>query len=226
GFVETPAFYTYLSGRKNLELLAGYDLDGGRERIDALLRLVDLDRRARDRVGTYSQGMRQRLGIASALLRNPRLLVLDEPTNGLDPGGMRDVRGLVQRLAGEGITILLSSHLLAEVEEVCTRTAIIRSGSIAYEGSLEGLRSRAATTYRLRVTDVERARTLLAAREDVRELTVEGAELTFSADEKTVVQVARALVNADIGIAALIPESASLERLFFELTEQPEREAA
>src|SRR5690348_7167892 len=163
GFVETPAFYTYLSGRKNLELLAGYDLDGGGERIDALLRLVDLDQRARDRVGTYSQGMRQRLGIASALLRNPRLLVLDEPTNGLDPGGMRDVRGLVKRLAGEGITVLLSSHLLAEVEEVCTRVAIIRTGSIVYEGSLEGLRARAATTYRLRVTDVARARALLAA---------------------------------------------------------------
>jgi ABC-2 type transport system ATP-binding protein len=226
GFVETPAFYTYLSGRKNLELLAGYDLDGGRDRIDALLRLVDLDRRARDRVGTYSQGMRQRLGIAAALLRNPRLLVLDEPTNGLDPAGMRDVRGLVQRLAGEGITVLLSSHLLAEVEEVCTRVAIIRQGSIAYEGSLEGLRARAATTYRLRVTDVARARSLLAGREDVRQLAVEGAELTFSAEEATAVQISRALVNADIGIAALIPESASLERLFFELTEQSEQEAA
>jgi ABC-2 type transport system ATP-binding protein len=226
GFVETPAFYTYLSGRKNLELLAGYDLDGGGERIDALLRLVDLDQRARDRVGTYSQGMRQRLGIASALLRNPRLLVLDEPTNGLDPGGMRDVRGLVKRLAGEGITVLLSSHLLAEVEEVCTRVAIIRTGSIVYEGSLEGLRARAATTYRLRVTDVARARALLGAREDVRELAVDGPELTFSAEEATAVQVSRALVNADIGIAALIPESASLERLFFELTEQPEQEAA
>jgi ABC-2 type transport system ATP-binding protein len=226
GFVETPAFYSYLSGRKNLELLAAYDLDGGRDRIDALLRLVDLERRARDRVGTYSQGMRQRLGIAGALLRKPRLLILDEPTNGLDPGGMRDVRALVLRLAGEGITILLSSHLLAEVEEVCSRVAIIRNGSIAYEGSLEGLRARAATTYRLRVTDVARARTLLGARSDVRDLGADGDDITFAAEEVAVVEISRALVNGGIGIAALIPEAASLERLFFELTEQTEQEAA
>jgi ABC-2 type transport system ATP-binding protein len=226
GFVETPAFYSYLSGRKNLELLAAFDRDGGAARIDSLLDLVELSSRARDRVGTYSQGMRQRLGIAAALLRDPRLLILDEPTNGLDPGGMRDVRGLVRRLASEGITILLSSHLLAEVEEVCSRVAIIRAGSIVYEGSLEGLRAQAAPTYRLRVTDVARARTLLAARADVRDVTVDGDELTFSADEATVVDVSRALVNAGVGIAALIPEAPSLERLFFELTEEAGQEAA
>jgi ABC-2 type transport system ATP-binding protein len=226
GFVETPEFYPYLSGRKNLELLAAFDRDGGRSRIDSLLELVDLANRAGHRVGTYSQGMRQRLGIAAALLRDPRLLILDEPTNGLDPGGMRDVRGLVRRLAGEGITILLSSHLLAEVEEVCTRVAIIRTGSIVYEGSLAGLRAQAATHYRLRVTDVARARNVLAARSDVRDLAVEGEELTFAADEPTVVDVSRALVGAGVGIAALVPEAQSLESLFFELTEEAAREAA
>src|SRR5205807_8667864 len=104
GFVETPAFYPYLSGRKNLDLLAAYDHSDGASRIGSLLELVDLSSRAHDRVGTYSQGMRQRLGIAAALLRAPRLLVLDEPTNGLDPAGMRDVRALVRRLADDGIT--------------------------------------------------------------------------------------------------------------------------
>jgi len=226
GFVENPAFYSYLSGHKNLELLAAFDGDGGGARIDSLLELVDLRDRAKDRVATYSQGMRQRLGIAAALLRDPKLLILDEPTNGLDPAGMRDVRALVRRLAGEGITILLSSHLLAEVEEVCSHVAIIRTGSIVYEGSLEGLRAQASMHYRLRVTDVERARTVLAARGDVRDVEVAGPELTFAAEEAAVVDVSRALVGAGVGIAALIPEAASLERLFFELTEEGEREAA
>src|SRR5207248_6443552 len=123
----------YLSGRKNLELLAAFDRDGGRDRIDQLLALVDLDQRAHDRVGGYSQGMRQRLGVAASLLRDPQLLLLDEPTNGLDPGGMRDMRQLVARLSSEGITVLLSSHLLAEVEEICNRVAIIRRGRIRSE---------------------------------------------------------------------------------------------
>src|SRR5437867_4416602 len=124
GFVETPAFYSYLSGRKNLELLAAFDRDGGSERIDRLLALVDLTGRANDRVSGYSQGMRQRLGVAASLLREPQLLLLDEPTNGLDPAGMRDMRRLVSRLSSEGLTVLLSSHLLAEVEELCNRVAI------------------------------------------------------------------------------------------------------
>ena len=126
GFVEGPRFYSYLSGRKNLELLADYDGDGARSRIDGVLELVELRDRAKDRVGGYSHGMRQRLGIAASLLRQPRLLLLDEPTTGLDPAGMRDMRDLVRRLAGDGITILLSSHLLNEVEDLCNRVAIIR----------------------------------------------------------------------------------------------------
>src|SRR5436853_2337327 len=134
GFVEAPTFYPYLSGRRNLELLAAFDGNGARARIEEALERVELSQRGDDRVGGYSHGMRQRLGIAAALLRDPRLLLLDEPTTGLDPGGMRDMRQLVRRLAGEGITIMLSSHLLAEVEEVCNRVAIIRSGKIVYEG--------------------------------------------------------------------------------------------
>src|SRR2546423_1252586 len=148
GFVETPSFYPYLSGRTNLELLAAFDRDGGRERIDEMLTLVDLSRRADDRVGHYSQGMKQRLGVAASLIRAPRLLLLDEPTNGLDPGGMRDMRRLVGRLSSEGITVLLSSHLLAEVEELCNRVAIIRSGKVAFEGKLEALRAGSGTRYR------------------------------------------------------------------------------
>src|SRR5437870_2096818 len=112
GFVEEPRFYPYLSGRKNLELLAAYDGGNAAARIGEVLDTVELAERAGDRVGGYSHGMRQRLGIAAALMRRPRLLLLDEPTTGLDPGGMRDMRMLIRRLAGDGITVLLASHQL------------------------------------------------------------------------------------------------------------------
>src|SRR5207248_8924721 len=125
-------------------LLADYDEPVSRARIDEVLDLVELRDRAKDRVGGYSHGMRQRLGIAAALLRDPELLLLDEPTTGLDPGGMRDMRELVRRLAGEGITIMLSSHLLTEVEEVCNRVAIVRSGKIVYEGEIATLKGAGA----------------------------------------------------------------------------------
>src|SRR5947209_19278726 len=153
GFVEAPSFYPYLSGRKNLELVAA--LDGGQAagRIDDALETVELRDRARHKVGGYSHGMKQRLGIAGALLRNPRLMLLDEPATGLDPAGMRDMRRLIHRLAEGGMTVLLSSHQLAEVEELCNRVGIIRAGRIAYQGTLEELRAGSGTGYRLRTTD-------------------------------------------------------------------------
>ena len=218
GFVEGPRFYPYLSGRKNLELLADYDGDGARSRIDEVLEVVELRDRAKDRVGGYSHGMRQRLGIASALLRRPQLLLLDEPTTGLDPAGMRDMRDLVRRLAGEGITILLSSHLLNEVEELCNRVAIIRKGRIVYEGGLGELLATATTGYRLRVTEPERARTVLLAQQGIDGIAVTDGELRFTADEETVARVAITLGQARIGITALVPQTASLEELFLGLT--------
>jgi ABC-2 type transport system ATP-binding protein len=226
GFVEEPRFYSYLTGRKNLELLAAFDGDGARSRIEDALELVELPARAGDRVGGYSQGMRQRLGIAASLLRDPRLLLLDEPTNGLDPGGMRDMRNLIRRLAHEGITILLSSHLLYEVEDLCNRVAIVRDGRIVYEGTIDELHGGRATQYRLRTTDHDGARGVLEGHAGVESVVDNGAELTFSADEATVVAVSRALVETGIGIAALIPEAASLEALFFELTEDQPTPAA
>ena len=221
GFVETPHFYPYLTGRKNLELLAAFDGGAAASRVDETLDLVDLTRRAGDKVGGYSQGMRQRLGLAASLIRAPRLLLLDEPTNGLDPGGMRDMRHLIKRLSGEGITILLSSHLLGEVEELCNRVAIIREGSIVYEGTIAELReTRATQRYRLHTTDDERARVVCLNQSGLRDLIVEGdGALLFSAEEPAVAELSHALVGAGLGILALVPESASLESLFFELTE-------
>ena len=219
GFVEGPRFYPYLSGRRNLRLLA--DLDGGhaRSRIDEVLDVVDLTDRAKDRVGGYSHGMRQRLGIAAALLRDPRLLLLDEPTTGLDPAGMRDMRELVKRLAGEGITILLSSHILAEVEELCNRVAIIRSGQIIYEGLLQELLQSAAGGFRLRASDPERARAVLLAR-GVEGVQFVDGELRFQADAAAIEAATVALGQAGIGISSLVPLNATLEELFLGMTEE------
>jgi ABC-2 type transport system ATP-binding protein len=218
GFVEGPRFYPYLSGRKNLQLLADYDGGDARTRIDEVLEVVELRDRAKDRVGGYSHGMRQRLGIASALLRQPRLLLLDEPTTGLDPAGMRDMRDLVRRLAGEGITILLSSHLLYEVEELCNRVAIIRKGNIVYEGGLDELLATASTGYKLRATEPERARTVLLSQPGIESVVATDGELRFSADEDAVARAAIVLGQASIGITALVPQTASLEELFLGLT--------
>jgi ABC-2 type transport system ATP-binding protein len=220
GFVEGPTFYPYLSGRKNLRLLADYDGGAAASRIEEVLELVELRDRAKDRVGGYSHGMRQRLGIAAALLRDPRLLLLDEPTTGLDPAGMRDMRDLVRRLAGERMTVLLSSHLLGEVEELCNRVAIIRKGRIVYEGSLTELLATATTGYRLRTTSLERARVVALAQAGVSEVRVEGDELRFVAEEEAVAALSIALGQARVGVTALVPLQASLEELFLGLTEE------
>src|SRR5215218_8431598 len=154
GFVETPRFYGYMSGRANLEMLATLDRRDADGRIDDVLKQVDLIGRARDKVREYSYGMVQRLGVAAALMRSPRLLVLDEPTNGLDPAGIRDMRALIRRLAQSGITVLLSSHNMLEVEETCRHVAIMRSGKIAFDGSMDELRARADDVqYRLVTSD-------------------------------------------------------------------------
>ncbi len=221
GFVEAPRFYPYLSARKNLELLAALDGGGARERIAAVLDTVELTPRAAHRVGGFSHGMRQRLGIAGALLREPRLLILDEPATGLDPAGMRDMRELIRRLADGGITVLLSSHQLPEVQELCDRVAIVDHGRVVYEGALSELRRQGGAGYRLRTADDSRA--IAIAREHPGVLHVHEHEhggLAFEADERAVGELSVALGRAGIGILALTPELATLEDLFFRLTEE------
>jgi ABC-2 type transport system ATP-binding protein len=216
GFVEDPAFYPYLSGRANLELLAA--LDGGGDGIDEVLQLVELDRRAGDRVRGYSHGMRQRLGLAAALLRRPRLLILDEPTTGLDPAGMRDMRTLVRRLTGEGITVLLSSHLMGEVEALCNRVAILSNGHVRYEGDLAGLLAQSGGRYRLEATDPAAALALCRAADGVRDVRADGATIAFAAERDAVAALTLRLAAAGLGIHTLVP-AAGLEELFFGLTE-------
>jgi ABC-2 type transport system ATP-binding protein len=219
GFVEAPRFYPYLSARKNLEMLAALDGGGARERIAEVLEVVELTPRAAHRVRGYSHGMRQRLGIAAALLRRPRLLILDEPATGLDPAGMRDMRQLIRRLAGDGITVLLSSHQLPEVQELCDRVAIVDSGRVVYEGALTDLRRQGGAGYRLRTTDDAHALGVLRGQPGVEHAGNSEAGLTFQAEEPTVAEVSLALARAGIGILALTPELATLEDLFFRLTE-------
>ena len=221
GFIEEPRLYSYLSGRRNLELLAAFDRSGaGGAVIDEVLELVDLRERADDRVGHYSQGMRQRLGIASCLVRRPRLLMLDEPANGVDPAGIRDLRALLRRLAGQGITILLSSHLLAEVEEVCDRVAIIDHGRIVYAGSLSELHASAPPRYRLETTDPDQTRAVLAQLSRVRDLDQNAGEVTFLLDDAAgSIELTQALATAGVGIRTLVREEETLEQLFFRLTE-------
>ena len=218
GFVEGPRFYPYLSGRKNLRLLADYDEPSSSSRIEEVLETVELRDRAKDRVGGYSHGMRQRLGIAAALLREPRLLLLDEPATGLDPAGMRDMRDLIRRLAGDGITIMLSSHLLYEVEELCNRVAIIRKGSIVYEGELGDLLATATTSYRLKTRDPERARTICLNQPGLGNVALGGEEISFSADEDAVALLSLALGHARVAITQLVADTQSLEDLFLGMT--------
>ncbi len=219
GFVEAPTFYPYLSARRNLELLAAFDGDGAATRIDEALQTVELTDRAPDRVGGYSHGMRQRLGIAAALLRTPRLLLLDEPATGLDPAGMRDMRLLIRRLADQGMTVVLSSHLLAEVEELCNRVAIVRNGRIVYEGEISELKRGAGTSYRLQTTDDARATEICRVQAGITEVESEHGRISFIADEPAVIELSRALIEAGALIKALAPQTVTLEDLFFSLTE-------
>jgi ABC-2 type transport system ATP-binding protein len=172
GFVEDPCFYGYLSGRANLRLLAR--LDGRRghaaeEGIDDALARVDLVGRADDRVNGYSTGMRQRLGIAAALLRSPRVLLLDEPTSGLDPAGTRAVADLVTELAGNGVAVLVSSHQIGELEKLCTAYTVMRAGRVVWDGTAQQCAAQApVSAYALATSDDDAATRIAGERPGVR----------------------------------------------------------
>jgi ABC-2 type transport system ATP-binding protein len=223
GFVETPRFYPYLSGRSNLALLARLDRldrDVGAHRIAEALEAVDLTDRAGDKVRGYSYGMVQRLGVAATLMRAPRLLVLDEPTNGLDPAGIRDMRALIHRLVDSGLTLLLSSHHMEEVNDVCTRVAIMRSGRLAFDGSTEELRARADRATRHLVTsDNPTALAICRGRSELTAVQSYDGRIVFDADDRTVERLSRDLVAAGVAIRSLHAPTTALETLFFRLTE-------
>ena len=215
--IEGPAFYPYLSGRDNLMVLARYS-GVGADRAALVLDLVDLTDRAGDRYAGYSLGMKQRLGVAAALLKDPRLLILDEPTNGLDPAGMADMRTLLRRLGAGGCTVLVSSHLLGEVEQVCDRVGVISGGRLIAEGSVAELRGSAGLRVLADPLDeaAARARELLGA-ERVR--VVDGG-LDLVVDPERAAWLNTELVGAGLAVRELRPRERDLEQVFFDLIEK------
>jgi ABC-type multidrug transport system ATPase subunit len=215
--IESPAFYPYLSGLDNLRLLAEY-AEVPRQRIDEVLELVDLTDRARDRFSTYSLGMKQRLGVAAALLKDPELVILDEPTNGLDPAGMRDMRRLIRELGSGGRTVLLSSHLLGEVQQICDRVGIINSGRMVAEHNVEELRGEQELL--IRATPRDRAHAILTGFGTVHQY---DDTLRVQVDPEKAAEVNRMLVEAGIAVSELHSTERALEDVFFELTTNEEK---
>jgi ABC-type multidrug transport system ATPase subunit len=214
--VETPAFYPYMTGYDNLRLLAIYS-GVKASRVDETLAQVELTPRAHHKFSTYSLGMKQRLGIAGALLKEPELLILDEPTNGLDPQGMADVRNLIIELGKGDRTVLISSHLLGEVELMCTRVGVIRKGRIVAEGTVDQLRG--AATLAVRGTPLETARAVLIAEAGAENVTALGdGSFTVRIDLQRTAEVNRKLVNAGVAVTELRADERSLEDIFMELT--------
>jgi ABC-2 type transport system ATP-binding protein len=225
--VEEPGFHKYLTGRENLRIVAAAREPEAHGRIDDALARVGLADRADDRVKTYSQGMRQRLGVARCLLADPELLILDEPTNGLDPAGIQEFREFVRSLVDEGRTILLSSHLLGEVERICDAVAIVDRGRVVAQGSIAELTTQGNWSIRIECDSGDHARVLLASHPGVSKVTAEGDVLDVvlaSGQERngTTAELNRMLVNAGIGVRRLEPRHASLEQMFLEITSRLE----
>ncbi|WP_280467438.1 ABC transporter ATP-binding protein [Nocardia cyriacigeorgica] len=212
--IEGPGFYPYLSGRDNLLVMARYRGLGPAEVTEALER-VGLAGRAGDRYRTYSLGMKQRLGVGAALLGRPDLLILDEPTNGLDPAGMAEMRSLIRDLAADGHTVLLSSHLLSEVQEICDRVGVISGGTLLAESTVAELRGAASVLVRAEPADVA----LPAIRAVLGEpVMLTAAGIRIEADADAAPKIARAVVESGADLLELRVDEKSLEEVFFEMT--------
>ena len=215
--VETPTFYPYLSGRANLTYFQGVKQRGAKADIARLLELVDLGKRADSKFSTYSLGMKQRLGIACALLGDPQLVFLDEPTNGLDPAGVVEVRELIRELGRGSRTVILSSHLLAETELVCDNVAVLSRGKLIAQGTIQEL-LRSHDTTRIRTTDDTHARTVLAELTWIESVRAEDGHLLVEAPAERVWEIGRDLAKRDIYLHELTPLHRSLEEFFMDVT--------
>jgi ABC-type multidrug transport system ATPase subunit len=213
--IEGPAFYPYLTGRDNLRVLARHG-GVGEPRVAQVLGQVGLGARATDRTATYSMGMKQRLGVAAALLKDPELLILDEPTNGLDPAGMAEMRDFIRSLAEGGRTVLLSSHLMGEIEQVSDRVGVIRDGALVAEGTVAQLRGRAGL--RVRAEPQAHAAELIAALPGVESVSASGGLLEVVVDAGQAAAINRMLVEAGVAVSAIYAQTASLEDVFLALT--------
>ena len=214
--VESPAFYPYLSGENNLKVMARYCGVPNR-RVTEVLETVELSGRAKSRYRKYSLGMKQRLGVAAALLKDPDLLILDEPTNGLDPKGMADMRVLIRRLGKDERTVLLSSHLLGEVEQVCDRVGVIHKGRLISEGAVEDLRGGEALL--VRAEPLEEAARIAGRLEGVEGVEKTNGALRLKTAPERAAEINAKLVSAGLRVSELRPAERSLETAFLELTD-------
>ena len=213
--IESPGFYPYLSGRDNLRVVARYA--GAENRgVEAVLETVDLADRAGDRYARYSLGMKQRLGVAAALLKDPELLILDEPTNGLDPAGMRDMRALLRDLGERGHTVLLSSHLLGEVQQLCDRVGVISGGRLLAESTVDDLLGQAGLL--VRAEPLDKAREILERLVGNGNVAQADGSLRLRTAPELAGRVSRALADADVTLTELRPLERSLEEVFLEMT--------
>jgi len=219
--VEAPAFYPYLSGRDNLRVVARY-AGVPKSRIEPVLEQVDMTGRSHHTFKTYSTGMKQRLGVAAALLKDPDLLILDEPTSGLDPQGTVEMRALIRDIRREGRSVMLSSHLLNEVELTCDRVGVIAKGLLVAEGTVDELRARSGASQLLvRASPLDRAQALLEALLGPGKIQVRDQLLLLSVEPSQAASLNRRLVSDGIDVSELRVSEQSLEDVFLQLTEEP-----
>jgi ABC-2 type transport system ATP-binding protein len=216
--LEVTSFYPYLSGRDNLAAIAILRGGGALGRVDPLLARLGLAQRGGSKFRTYSLGMRQRLGIASTLLSDPAVVILDEPANGLDPAGQREIRELIRELAGEGRGVLLASHLLYEVEQVCDRVMVIKKGKLIASGTIAEVTKR-GTYFEIAVADKPGAARALRGLPFVKEVRETTTGLDVVADPARGAELNRALASAGLYASAIVRKASSLEDVFLELTE-------
>jgi ABC-2 type transport system ATP-binding protein len=217
--VEGPAFYPYLTGRQNLKIYGRLSGGVNDARIQEVLEMVGLGRWGEAKVKGFSQGMRQRLGIAQALLHRPRLLILDEPTNGLDPQGMREIRGLLRRVShDDGTTIFLSSHLLGEMEMVCNRIGVLHQGVILAQGSVDELLGHAADMASIQVDQTSEARHFLKDKFEIEAQVIKKGWIEFPLQDRDLFPVNSQLLAAGFTVHAITPRRRTLEEYFVNLT--------
>jgi ABC-type multidrug transport system ATPase subunit len=213
--IESPGFYPYLSGRENLRVVA--DLASvSQRRVDEVLDIVELSSRAGRKFGTYSTGMKQRLGVAASLLKDPELLILDEPSNGLDPQGMAEMRKLIKDIGQGDRTVLLSSHLLGEVEQICDRVGVISNGKLVRQSTVQDLIGEEGVL--VRAQPLDRAQQVLATMFGSDAISRQDGALHLKVKPEQSTEINRQLVSAGIGVSELRPFERSLEEVFFQLT--------
>jgi len=226
--VEEPRFHKHLTGRENLTVIAAARGPEAHDRIDGALARVGLSQRADECVKRYSLGMRQRLGVARSLLADPELLILDEPTNGLDPAGIHEFRDMIRGFVAEGRTVLLSSHLLDEVEKICDEVAIVDRGQVVVQGSIADLATGGERTILIATSDEEQALTILSEHRGVESAATEsmGIRVTLTANSTEAQDdISRRLVLAGLAIRRFEPARVSLEQRFLEITSRLEEAA-